>query len=153
MDSVRFAYSFDREHFEGDLNTRQEALKTALNEVPRQDRLPEAIFVGKRVPIDAGSSGLAEMILAAMRRRVREQTDGTAGNFLMRVNEHQLAELDTEIDRVVHAWLEKNDLKPTQSRIVAISEHPVPQPAMKPAERNGDEVGEIGQTTFPVSLT
>lgn len=153
MTPVRFAYSLDREQFDGNLPTRQEALKTGLNKALTLESPAEAVFVGKRVPIDPGSSGLAEMILAAMRRRVREQTGGASGDYLMRVNEHQLAELDNEIDRVVRGWLDKHELAPTQSRIVAISEHPIPQPTMKPADRNGNEVSDLGVGIFPVSLS
>ncbi|HWP39524.1 MAG TPA: hypothetical protein VNL70_01270 [Tepidisphaeraceae bacterium] len=151
-----FAYSFDRETFHGSYATRQEALKKALEKLPEIETTPEAIYVGKRVPIDVGSSGLAEMILAAMRRRVREQNSeevGVADDFLMRVNEHQLAELDDEIDRVIRAWLVKHELMPRQDKIVAISEHPIPQPSMvaRPSAA-GSEVGELGESEYPFSL-
>jgi hypothetical protein len=131
MIPVRFAFSFDRERFDGNLDTRQDALKTALQKVPTLDSSPEAVFVGKRVPMDPGSSGLAEMILGAMRRRLREQAGEAANGYLMRVNEHQ----------------------PTQSKIVAISEHPVPQPSMQTSSRNGNEVSELGETQYPISLS
>jgi hypothetical protein len=123
--------------------------------VPELENPPETIYVGKRVPVDPGSSGLAEMILGAMRRRVRDATGDASSQFLMRVNEHQLAELDDEIERVILAWLSKHDLMPTQSKIVAISEHPVPQPSMA-ASRNGEagnEVSDLGETQYPLSLS
>src|SRR4051794_21717500 len=111
----KFAHSFDRETFHGSQHTRQDALKEGLEKLPQLESSPDMVYVGKRVPLDPGSSGLAEMILGAMRRRVREQSEGSSNQFLMRVNEHQLAELDDEIDRVVHAWLTKHNLQPTQS--------------------------------------
>lgn len=153
MTAVLFAYSFDRDRFDGSLSTRQEALKTALGTISAMQTAPEAVYVGKRVPMDPGSSGLAEMILSAMRRRLREQAGESSNGYLMRVNEHQLAELDDEIDRVVRGWLDRHSLAPTQSRIVAISEHPVPQPSMKQIERNGNEVSELGESDYPISLS
>jgi hypothetical protein len=114
------------------------------------------IYVGKRVPIDPGSSGLAEMILAALRRRFREATGDNSNQHLMRVNEHQLAELDDEIDRVVRGWLTKHDLNSTQSKIVAISEHPVPQPKMAVGTKNKNgngEVSDLGASEYPFSLS
>lgn len=153
MNAVRFAYSFDRERFDGSLDTRQEALKTALSTVPTLENAPEAVFVGKRVPTDPGSSGLAEMLLTAMRRRLREHSGEANSGYLMRVNEHQLAELDDEIDRVVRGWLDKHNFAPTSSRIVAISEHPVPQPQMQQASKNGNEVSELGESNYPISLS
>lgn len=149
-----FAYSFDRETFRGNEHTRQDALKAGLAKLPEQETAPDAVFVGKRVPIDPGSSGLAEMILGAMRRRLRDTVGDSATQPLLRVNEHQLAELDDAIDQVIRAWLDKHQLTPTQSKIVAISEHPVPNPAMtRSASSNGSpEVGELGASEYPITM-
>jgi len=148
-----FVHSFDRETFHGSQHTRQGALKEGLEKLPQLESSPDMIYVGKRVPLDPGCSGLAEMILGAMRRRVREQSDGNSNQFLMRVNEHQLAELDDEIDRVIRAWLTKHNLQPTQSRVIAISEHPVPSPSMNGASKgsNGD-VSDIGESQYPLTI-
>ncbi len=148
----KFTYSFDRETFRGAHDTRQDALKKALDKLPELDISPEAVYVGKRVPIDPGSSGLAEMIIGAMRRRVRDETGDTSSQYLMRVNEHLLAELDDEIDRVIRAWLAKHELMPAHSKIIAISEHPIPQPSMTRAAGSSDEVGELGETEYPITL-
>jgi len=149
----KFAHSFDRETFHGSQDTRQNALKEGLEMLPKLESSPDMIYIGKRVPLDPGSSGLAEMILGAMRRRVREQSDGNTNQFLMRVNEHQLAELDDEIDRVVRSWLTKYDLQPTQSRVIAISEHPVPSPKMNGAGKGSNgEVSDLGESEYPLII-
>jgi hypothetical protein len=153
MDIGNFAHSFDRETFQGAADTRQAALKAAFEKLPQLESSPEAVYVGKRVPVDPGSSGLAEMIMGAMRRRVRDVTGDNSSQYLIRVNEHQLAELDDEIDRVVRTWLAKHELMPTQSKIIAISEHPVPQPKMNTTSKSTNgEVGELGETDFPISM-
>ncbi|HVT88905.1 MAG TPA: hypothetical protein VHD56_08645 [Tepidisphaeraceae bacterium] len=141
----KFAYSFDRETFDGAFETRQEALKQAQLRLAQMDSDAQAIYVGKRVAIDPGSSGLAEMILGAMRRRVRTATGDNSSNYLMRVNEHQLAELDDQIDSVVRNWMNKHELAPTQSRIISISEYPVQQPSMSGASQSGNEVFDLGE--------
>jgi hypothetical protein len=149
----KFAHSFDRETFHGSQDTRQDALKQAFEKIPHLDNVPEMVYVGKRVPIDPGSSGLAEMILGAMRRRVREETGDSGSPYLMRVNEHELAELDDEIDRVVRTWLAKHELSPTYSKIVAISEHPVPSPSMVNSNKTANgEVSELGESDYPITL-
>src|SRR5262245_24215035 len=132
---AKFSYSFDRETFRGLEETRQDALKQALAKLPEQQDAPEMIYVGKRVPIDPGTSGLAEMILGAVRRRLRDEVGAAATQPLMRVNEHQLAELDDAIDNAVRSWMTKHDLMPTQSKVIAISEHPAPQPRMNGAAK------------------
>ena len=76
----------------------------------------------------------------------------------MHVNEHQLAELDDEIDRVIRAWLQKHELTPTQSKVIAISEHPAPTSAAASVNGNGkagtssNEVSDLGETQYPISL-
>lgn len=148
----KFAFSFDRERFNGQHDTRQDALKTALVKVSELENTPEAVFVGKRVPVDPGAAGLAEMVLAAMRHRMREATGGNANGYLMRVNEHQLAELDDEIDRVVKSWLTKHNLSSNHSRVIAISEHPVPQPSMQANGNGSSEVKDLGDSDYPIAL-
>ena len=152
----KFAHSFDRETFVGSEPTRQDALARASERVPQLDNAPDMIYIGKRVPIDPGSAGLAEMILGAMRRRFREATGEHSNQHLTRVNEHQLAELDEEIDRVVRAWMTKHGLNSTASKIVAISEHPVPQPKMTAGAKNkssNGEVSDLGDSEYPFSLS
>jgi hypothetical protein len=149
----KFSYSYDRETFRGIHDTRQDALKEGLVTLAEQQDRPEVIFVGKRVPVDAGTSGLAEMILGAMRRRLRDAAGDGATQPLIRINEHQLAELDDAIDRVLRDWLAKYELTPTQSKVIAISEHPVPQPTMTRANGNGTpEVTELGESESPITL-
>jgi hypothetical protein len=150
---TKFAFSFDRETFHGDKDTRQDALKAGLEKLPQLETSPDMIYVGKRVPINPGSSGLAEMILGAVRRRLRDEAGEPGSEYLLRVNEHQLAELDDEIDRVIRAWMTKHDLMPKQSKIIAISEHPVPQPSMNRSGKSiATEVGELGETEFPIRM-
>jgi hypothetical protein len=151
----KFSYSFDRETFKGLHDTRQEAYKKAVEKLPELDSSPEMIYVGKRVPVDPGSSGLAEMIIGAMRRRVRDATGEANSQYLMHVNEHQLAELDDEIDRVIRAWMQKHELTPTQSKVIAISEHPVPTASANgngKAGSSSNEVSDLGETQYPISL-
>src|SRR5262249_26216905 len=149
----KFSYSYDRETFRGLHDTRQDALKQGLASLQEQQDQPEMIYVGKRVPVDAGTSGLAEMILGAMRRRLRDTAGDGASQTLLRVNEHQLAELDDAIDKVIREWLTKHELAPTQSKVIAISEHPVPQPSMTRANGNGTpEVTELGASESPITL-
>ena len=149
----KFSYSYDRETFRGLHDTRQDALKQGLTSLTEQQDRPEVIFVGKRDPVDAGTSGLAEMILGAMRRRLRDAAGDGASQSLLRINEHQLAELDDAIDKVLREWLNKHNLTPTQSKVIAISEHPVPQPSMTRANGNGTpEVTELGASESPITL-
>jgi hypothetical protein len=126
---ANFSYSFDRETFHGNFPTRQEALKKGLEKISDQNDSPEMIYIGKRVPIDPGTSGLAEMVLGAMRRRVREESGDGSSSYLKRIDEHQLAELDEKLNSVIREWLSKYELSPAQSKISAISEHPVPHPS------------------------
>ena len=148
----KFSYSYDRETFRGIYDTRQDALKNGIAKLPEQQSTPEAIYVGKRVPIDCGTSGLAEMILGTMRRKVRNEVGDAGAQPLLKVNEHQLAELDDAIDRVIRDWMTKHELIPAQSKVIAISEHPVPQPMMTRPSNGTPEVHELGESESSISL-
>jgi len=129
-----FSYSFDRETFHGNSDTRQDALKNALEKLNELSDSPEMIYVGKRVPIDPGASGLSELVISAMRRRVHDEIGGNEREYLMRINEHQLADLDENLSRIITGWLERYKLAPSHVKITAISEHPVPHPSMARSE-------------------
>jgi hypothetical protein len=148
----KFSYSYDRETFRGLFDTRQDALKNGITNAFQQQSTPEAIYVGKRVPVDCGTSGLAEMILGTMRRKVRDELGDSGAQPLLRVNEHQLAELDDAIDKVIREWMSKHDLVPAQSKVMAISEHPVPQPAMTHKGNGTPEVSDLGESESGISI-
>jgi hypothetical protein len=74
----KFAFSFDRDTFHGHERTRQDALAAAERKLNGLEFIPEAIFVGKRVPTDPGTSGLAETVLKLMRRRMNESCASTS---------------------------------------------------------------------------
>jgi hypothetical protein len=126
----KFSYSFNRETFNGIFETRPEALNKAIEKLNELSDSPEVIYIGKRIPLNPIPSGLGEIVLSAMRRRVRDEAGDGASQSLRQIDEHQLAELDEELNRAVTAWLNQHDLMPTQSKITSISEHPVRRPSM-----------------------
>jgi hypothetical protein len=121
-----FSYSFNRETFLGNYETRQEALKEAIKKLSLQDRSVETIYIGKRQPIDPAIVGVGEMILAAIRRRVRDELGDTASQSLRSIDEHHLADLDAEVNNTIRAWVSEHGLLPELSKISAISEHLAP---------------------------
>jgi hypothetical protein len=148
----KFAYSFDRETFHGNEPTRQHALGVAERKLKGLEFTPEAIFVGKRVPTELGTSGLAETVIATMRRRMSENGADPAVRDRLKVNEHLLAELDDELNRVIKAWMAKHDLIPGDSKVIAISEHPLPQPSMTRHVKVAAEVSDLGTTESSITL-
>jgi hypothetical protein len=124
-----FSYSFDRETFHGNFPTRQEALQQAIEKLHDWDNSAQVIYIGKRLPFDPASSGIGEMVLGAIRRRVRDEIGDGASQPLRRVDEHQLAELDEKLNQVIRSWMSQHDLLPTLTKITSISEHPVPSAA------------------------
>jgi hypothetical protein len=121
-----FAYSFDRETFQERVSTRQEALRLAMQKLPTLETTPDAIFVGKLIPVDISTPGLGEMVLGAVRRHLRDEFGAGGTESLRRVNEHELAELDDAANAAVREWLNKHQLLPLQEKVTAISEHPIP---------------------------
>ena len=138
----KFAFSFDRETFTGTFDTRQQAFDAANKIVASRIDHPPAIFVGQWAEPDAQSDDHAEAIVERMTLRWR--SSGAEGKFLDTVNEHQLAELDYDIDRVVRNWLAKQNLTPRPTRVQAVSEHAVPS-IHHVSQSNERETSVIGE--------
>jgi hypothetical protein len=119
-----FAYSFDRETYRGEFPTRLEAFNAAKAALADGHEMPEAIYVGRRVVVDAQAAGHATEVLRAMRRRMADKTGDT--EYLRRVNDQQHADLDAALEKTVNEWLVRQQLVPTRAVIEHISEHPVP---------------------------
>lgn len=119
-----FAYSFDRDTYTGQYPTRQKALDAALIALRDRSDLPEGIFIGQWVEPDPKASYHAEDVIECMRDRWRASPE--QGDFLDRVTDQQLADLDAELDRTIRTWLTKHGLTPQPTKVRAVSEHPVP---------------------------
>jgi hypothetical protein len=121
----KFAFSFDRESFRGSFDTRQQAINAGTTAAQDLSNPPEAIYVGVRQSIDPAATDHAEDVIDHMRRRVFERYGEKSADFLVRINEQQLADLDSAIEKTIFAWLQKQDLGPHFERIGGVTEHPV----------------------------
>lgn len=137
-----YAYSLDRDNYHGNYTTRSEALAAAMEALKGFDGIPEGIWIGQWVPVDPQTEGHAETLV----RRIHDRFEASTGNsdFLKRVGEHELAELDTAIDQAVRAWLAKHNLAPRPTRVRALSEHPVPNVSHVPFNMNEVETHILG---------
>jgi hypothetical protein len=118
-----FAFSFDRETFRGEFSTREQAVDAGLAAATQMPAGVEAVYVGKRQPVDPVAEGHAEDLIAAMRQRMADRT-GDYG-YLRGVNEHVAADLDAAVEHTIVAWLRHHNLAPAD-RFVSISEHTTP---------------------------
>jgi hypothetical protein len=139
----KFAYSFDRETFNGAFDSRQAALDAAMKVLRERSDMPEGIFVGQWAEPDPRSADHAESVVDAMRDRWANS--GAEGAFLQKVTHQQLADLDHELDRTIRTWLAKHNLAPRPTKVRAVSEHPVPNVhhvAANMAEKETSLMGE-----------
>jgi hypothetical protein len=135
-----YAYSFDRETFRGDFPTREQALEAGLRAAAGRSGMVEAVYVGRRVPVDAQVDHHAEDVVRSMRRRMQSRSGD--GAYLAGANEHVLADLDAALARTIAGWLAKHGLTPA-ARVSSISEHPLPSVRAHATVRS-DEVQMIG---------
>ena len=144
----KYAFSFDRETFRGTFNSRQEALKAALEAAAHEADSPATVYVACRAPLDPHAQGHAETLIQRMRRAVRADVGPEGEAFLKLVSDQELADLDHEIYRTIRAWLSKHELLLPSGKLAAISEHPVPtQTYSGIGSANGElEVHEIGES-------
>lgn len=118
-----YAFSFDRETFEGKFATREQAVEAGLKAAQARTDVIAAVFVGKRVAPDPQAEGHAEDVARSMRRRMLARTGDAT--YLAGANEHTLADLDATLAKCIVEWLRRHDLKPA-AKFLAISEHPLP---------------------------
>jgi hypothetical protein len=146
---ARFAYSLNGENYTGAFATRDDALGAALNAAvdPMNLNPPQTVFVGRRVEADPHTSGHARTLLREMAWQAHDEIGAPASNYLNKLGEEKIGELDGALEQVLHEWLRKHNLLPTYFRVEGISEHPVPTIATTPGTRQGanDEVHQVGQ--------
>jgi hypothetical protein len=136
-----FSYSFDRESFQGEFDTREQAVEAGIKAAEKMSGMIEAVYVGKRRPVDAQADLHAEAVVEAM--RVRMESRAGDSTYLAQVNEHVLADLDASLEHAIVEWLARHGLAPAP-RFTGISEHPLPLVAIHAPSGPGDEVSFIG---------
>src|SRR4029078_972485 len=87
----KYAFSFDRETFRGTFNSRQEALKAALEAGAHEADSPATVYVACRAPLDPHAQGHAETLIQRMRRAVRADVGPEGEAFLKLVSDQELA--------------------------------------------------------------
>lgn len=135
-----YGYSFDRARFTGEFATREQAVEAGLSAARERGRNVEAVFVGKRVPVDPQADHHADDVARSMRQRM--QAKAGDADYLAGANEHVLADLDASLARTIVAWLDRQKLSPA-ARVTSISEHAIPSVRAHAPSRN-DEVQLIG---------
>lgn len=148
--SAQFAYSLNGENYLGTFASRETAKSAAMAKASGMIDPPATVWVGERCDARAHVAGHAWQVISAMRNRAWETTGDEANTFLARITDAQVQELDADIARAISAWLEKYHLTPCETKLSAISEHPVPMPhrglgaANPDAAQAGDEVHDLG---------
>jgi hypothetical protein len=136
------------ENYTGSYAAREEALSAALDAAtdPLNLNPPQTLFVGRRVEADPHASGHARTVLREMAWQAHDEVGAPASNYLNKLGDETIRELDGAIERVLYDWLRRHELLPTYFRIEGISEHPVPTPTSVNGERSeSDEVHQVGQ--------
>ena len=143
-----FSYSFDRETFLGTYPSRKEALAAGTVQARMHPDAPATVFVGQQVYPSLRTFGHARTIIDEMRRRVSDDVGELADEYLRRVSEPAIADLDNLVEQAIVHWLERNDLKPRFHLIEAISEHSVPMVSSHYDAKSNDEVQSIGESDY-----
>ena len=152
--AARYAYSLNGENYEGVFGSREEALSAALDAAwdPTNLNPPQTVFVGRRVEADPHAAGHARTLLREMAWQAHDEVGAPAANYLNKLSDERIRELDAGIEHVVLDWLRRHDLMPKYFRMEGISEHPVPAaPAVQQtagdssSSSSADEVHQVGQ--------
>ncbi len=122
-----YAFSFDRDSFEGAYDTREQAYRAAVSRAGELNISADTpLYTGQRMAADLQADAHARQVVNAMRRRAKEKVGEDAAGYLKSVTEDQMVDLDRAVEAVVSRWLANYKLVPTWYRIGAVSEHPMP---------------------------
>jgi len=121
----RFSYSFDRESWQGDFTSREQATAAGQEIAHGSADGITTVYVGQRLAPNPRAYGNARVVIDAMARKAREDFGDEANTYLKRVPEKIVADLDRRLETTLLNWLESHRLMPPSSKVEAISEHPV----------------------------
>lgn len=140
----QYAFSLNGENWSGAFESRETALAAAVQKCSGASDPPGTVFVAERVDGELGADQLGKTIVAELRSRSGDD------HFLQTISDSQLAELDSQIERVVVGWLQENRLMPQTLKVEAISEHLIPV-AYRGLERSNElhEVQDLGVSDYP----
>jgi hypothetical protein len=144
MKSKQFAFSFDRETFDGRFATRAEALSAGL---ARAAGLADVlcVHVGEVIDADPQTTDHADLVLKRMHDRAQQVYGDTAAGYCRKVNDQEAALLDDMLAATIDAWLKKTDRQPTFCRFTAVSEHPIPPTSRYSEGELPREVSQLGE--------
>jgi hypothetical protein len=126
----QYVYSLNGENWTGTFAGRDAALAAAIQKCSGASDPPGTVFVAEIPAGEALANELGRSLVQEMKTRAASQGIGGATRYLRNVSPSQLAELDTGLEKLVVAWLQKNSLLPESMKVEGISEHPVPLPHM-----------------------
>jgi len=145
---ARFAYSLNGENYTGTFASRDLALAAALHAAqdPMNLAPPQTIYVGRRAEADPHAAGHAKTILREMAWQAHDEVGASATNYLNKLSDEAIRELDLSLEQVLYDWLRKHELLPTYFKVEGISEHPVPSgPSIGMKTTGQREVNQVGQ--------
>src|SRR3954468_24838671 len=142
---ARYAYSLNGENYTGAFATREQALDAALTAARDPLKLePQTVFVARRVEADPHAAGHARTVLREMAWQAHDEVGAPAANYLQKLSQNQIDELDGAIESVLYEWLRKHEFLPTYFKAEGISEHPVPPlPSMNGKPSDAREVHQV----------
>jgi hypothetical protein len=144
-----YAFSLDRETYNGVYNTRDEAFRAGCAAAERLHSSVTEVYVGQRVAGDPQADLHAWELIKSMRSRARSAAGDDSTGYLKNVTAEQARDLDGAIEAAVLRWLANHKLGPAFHRIEAVSEHPIS--TMSHAgfgQTKRDEVEDIGDVDY-----
>ena len=120
-----YTYSLDHAIWTGEFGSRHEAIAAGVAHALGMSSPPETVYVGQKITPDDRAYGHGREIVQTMRRRVMEDNGDVADGFLRGLNEKQIGDLDNALEATIRQWMDGQNLRPSWTRIEAVSEHPV----------------------------
>lgn len=92
-------------------DTKEEAVRAGMDEYGEYLKL--TFFVGQVRDLSLTPSVEAEGILESVNETMYEEVGEVAEDYLIKLPQEQIDELQVELNKALHAWMDKHNNKPT----------------------------------------
>ncbi|UUV46501.1 hypothetical protein [Bacillus phage vB_BanS-Thrax3] len=113
-----WCYSRDGEHFEGEFETKKDAIAEAIFYLKEEDDDRDYIYIGISQEIGLGVN--ASQIIEDLQEQAYDQAGDYADSFLTRVPREQEELLEARMNEVLHDWLKDFNHKPNFWTVVDV---------------------------------
>jgi hypothetical protein len=110
MEKGKWCYSYNEENFEGDFDTKEQAIEEAMYYYKDYELDQDYIWVGQTKPVSVGVN--TDSILEQLGEEAYEQAGEYADDYLSNVTLNHMKILEQRLNDVLGSWMKEFNYEP-----------------------------------------